>query len=244
MVKAIFRKPAPSRHWIVVGAALITLAAHGLLFGVIRYEPERRPAAAPKSAGVTLFNPAVLTAGEQAGFSRWLSIHDPALMVRTDNDAGYAAHHRMPVLHDFSGNRPASTVQLPERWLRKFRPLPLLGGSPAPADLEFLFVERESAGKIAPAAARPPIVRDARNRELKLSRLSLPMGRGAAHPTVVACRRVGNIVRQTLLESCGDDSLDDTALMALSRSAGELPEATTVTIYWPEPPPADVREEK
>ena len=43
MVKAIFRKPAPSRHWIVVGAALITVAAHGLLFGLIRYEPERRP---------------------------------------------------------------------------------------------------------------------------------------------------------------------------------------------------------
>ena len=36
MVTAVFRKPAPSRHWIVVGAALITLAAHGLLFGLIR----------------------------------------------------------------------------------------------------------------------------------------------------------------------------------------------------------------
>lgn len=243
MVKAVFRKPAPSRHWIVVGAALITLAAHGLLFGLIRYEPERRPAPAPESAGVTLFNPAVLTEGQRTGFSRWISIHDPALMVRTDNDAGYAAHHRVPVLHDFSGNRPASTVQLPERRLRKFRPLPLLGGSPAPADLEFLFAERESA-RAVPAAAQPPIVRDARNRRVKLSRLSFPVGRGAAHPTVIACRRAGNIVRQTLLESCGDDSLDDTALMALSRSAGELPEATTVTIYWPKPPPADVREEK
>lgn len=239
MVKAIFRKPAPSRHWIVVGAALITLAAHGLLFGLIRYEPERRPAAAPKSAGVTLFNPSVLTGEQRSGFSRWISIHDPALMVRTDNDAGYAARHPSPIRHDFSGNRPVSTVELPERQIQKFRPLTLLGGVTQPPDLEFLFPGRENEAENAPRAARPPVVRDAQNREIKISRLSFPAGRGAAKPTVVACRRAGRIVRQTLLESCGDDTLDDTALMALSRSAAELPESTIVSIYWPEPPVAN-----
>lgn len=243
MVKAVFRKPAPSRHWIVVGAALITLAAHGLLFGLIRYEPERRPAPAPKSAGVTLFNPAVLTEGQRTGFSRWISIHDPALMVRTDNEAGYAARHRPPVLHDFSGNRPATAVKLPERRIQKFVPLPRLTGAAAPEDLEFLFAKSGEVTPAKPAAARPPIVRDAENRILKLSRLSFPVDRGAALPTIVACRRAGNIVRQTLLASCGDEGLDDTALMALSRSAGELPDSTTVTVYWPEPPADSGKEE-
>ena len=46
------------------------------------------------------------------------------------------------------------------------------------------------------------------------------------------------IVRQPLVESCGDEALANTALMALSRSAGELPEFATVPIYWPEPPAA------
>lgn len=238
MVKAIFRKPAPSRHWIVVGAALITVAAHGLLFGLIRYEPERRPAAAPKSAGVTLFNPAVLTAGERTGFNRWLSVHDPALMVRTDNEAGYAARHQLPVLHDFTGNRPVCTVELPERRIQKFRPLAPLAGTTKTRDLDFLFAGRQEPPPQTPAEPLRPIVRDAENRELHLSQLSFPVGRGAAGPTVVICRRADSIVRQTLVESCGDEALDNTALMALSRSAGELPEFTTVTIYWPEPPAA------
>lgn len=238
MVKAIFRKPAPSRHWIVVGAALITVAAHGFLFGLIRYEPERRPAAAPKSAGVTLFNPAVLTAGERTGFNRWLSVHDPALMVRTDNEAGYAARHQLPVLHDFTGNRPVCTVELPERRIQKFRPLAPLAGTTKTRDLDFLFAGRQEPPPQTPAEPLRPIVRDAENRELHLSQLSFPVGRGAAGPTVVICRRAGSIVRQTLVESCGDEALDNTALMALSRSAGELPEFTTVTIYWPEPPAA------
>ena len=147
------------------------------------------------------------------------------------------------MLHDFSGNRPATAVKLPERQIQKFVPLPRLAGAAAPEDLEFLFAKSGEVTPAKPAAARPPIVRDAENRILKLSRLSFPVDRGAALPTIVACRRAGNIVRQTLLASCGDEGLDDTALMALSRSAGELPDSTTVTVYWPEPPADSGKEE-
>lgn len=226
-------KPIRHYRWIVVvEAALVTLAAHAALFYLTRYRPESRVESPLGEAAITYLGPQSLTNDGWRLFDRWIAVHDPALFSRTDNSSGFAALCEEPQFARSSApvERPAFVASAIPR-IPDFSPLKPLEEKRRDPIADFF---RPPAETVPPAAPLPPQILDDQNRLLTLRHLSRPLDRGAALPTVVRCRRIGGLIRQSLLRSCGDAELDATALQALARSGKELPETTLLTIYWPE----------
>ena len=229
--KILFSKPVNYAPVIAAEAAAVTLAVHAVLFLATGYQPEKRNLPNTGESSITLLNLDAPREGVES-LKHWLAVHDPALFSRSDSQAGYMALLQAPVLRDYTGTRPRLEVTLPEERLPGYKPLRPLHMEQRDSCQELRYIPHKNTVEAAPP--QKPLVFDADNRPLSLSRLAAPVGRGAKLPTVVQCRKSGKVMRLTLISGSGDAGLDSRALQALARSGDELPEESAViTVYWP-----------
>lgn len=120
------------------------------------------------------------------------------------------------VLRDYTGTRPRLEVTLPEERWPGYKPLRPLHMEQGDSYQELRYIPHKNTVE-SRAARQKPLVFDADNRPLSLSRLAAPVGRGAKLPTVVQCRKSGKVMRLTLISGSGDAGLDSRALQALAR---------------------------
>ncbi len=230
--KVLFSKPVNYAPLITAEAAVVTLAVHAVLFFATGYQPEKRNLPNTGESSITLLNLDAPQEGMKS-LKQWLAVHDPAQFSRSDGSAGYMAYLQAPVLRDYTGARPRLAVTLPEERLPGYKPLRPLRREDGGFSEELRCIPQKRMAETA--RPRKPLVFDADHRPLSLSRLAVPVGRGAKLPTVVQCRKTGSVMRLTLISGSGDAGLDSRALQALARSGDELPEESTeVTVYWPE----------
>ncbi len=216
---------------LTIEAAVVTLVVHAMLYFAIGYQPKRISPPETQASGVSLLNLASPRADEKQ-LSRWLAFHEPAQFSSSGNPAGYTALLRSPQLRDYSGSRPWLQLMLPQLVLPTYELLqPLPDKGEVIEELQFLPLVSSSGASIP----QVPLVFDADNHPIVLSRLSTPVGHGATAPTVVRLHKVGGVVRLSPISGSGDAELDAKAFQALLRSEDELPDTPAIiTIYWPQ----------
>ena len=233
--KLFYRKPVNYTPVIVLQAAIVTVAFHAVLFLLTGYQPEKRSVLNSDGTGVTLLNLDTSSADAKK-LNDWLSIHDPAHFANSGSKSGYMAYLQSPVAHNNIGSPPHLNLTLPEERHPNFHCKPL---SPLPAGKDnfyedLLYIPGINTTVDASLSLKLPQLFNRDNQPISLSCFAQMVDRGANSPTVVQCRKKGEVVRLTLISGSGDKDLDSLALQALAGSGSELPEREElITIYWP-----------
>lgn len=241
----------PKHRWkrVTTPGWLLTLEAfgaavliHATLFALAGYQPEKRTAAAPESPGVTLLSRSGFSGEEWEKLAKWISIHDPSQISRSDSPAGYVA------MLEKRRMRPVEALRVAE--IRLTPPLPGLPDYVPLAVAEGSETEtRPFSGRLLtersftpPAPVRKPVIRDGEGGEIRLERLSVPAVKLAAErPTVVTVWGTPGFMRHHLEESSGVAELDRAVLEAV---AGEIFDTRkTIVVYWPDAAPDVTGEE-
>ncbi len=227
MAKFIRRRETPVKAgWFTAAALATALAAHGVLYGLIRYQPFMHPVSVRSRAVVSLLP-------VEGSLQNWLAVHDPATATRSGSASGYAGYYRTPEARRNVGRGPLYPVKPNPREPQRFRPFE----TAMPMVPELLSSHILRVAPLPPPSASAPAgprATDETGRRLPLE-LTLPEGKGALRPTVIRFNRSGGVIRQTLLDSCGEPELDRLARAAAARSGIGAEGETIVTVEWPFP---------
>ncbi len=231
-------------NWaLTVAALLVAVFCHAAFFALIRYQPTQALPEAQTSPGVTLLSRTSFSDDEWTNFNRWIAVHDPAQISRSDSPAGYTAlleKHRPRAVKEL---RPADRHELPPlAAVPAYSPLP-----PAPIDklasAPLLIGTLTEPAFHPPAPVRKPVVRDGNGAPLRLASLALPTDvRAAERPTMITVWSAQGMQRQHLAESSGVAELDRAAMQAVTGE--EFLSRKTIVIYWPELTPGTTGEEE
>lgn len=221
-----------SRLLIAFEALAVTLAVHAALYFLTGYQAPPR-ATMPEQESSVSFLSANLFSGDQfRQFHQWLEIHDPSLMVRSDNSHNYIALLAAGLdVRDYRNIPTPAFSFVPEKQtIPPFAPIAIPAATPfTPGNEQILFpFEPLPAG----SARTRSIAFDENGKVLPLEPAS-PPGEYASFPTVIQLRRTGTgVLRRRLLKSSGNPELDRAAMQTLA--GAEDPQFSEVTIYWPE----------
>lgn len=221
------------------GAAVLI---HAVLFALAGYQPEKRTASAPASPGVTLLSRSGFSSEEWERMTKWISVHDPSQISRSDSPAGYVA------MLEKRRIRPVEALRAPEKAVIPGLPglpdyVPLAVAEGAETEVRpFSGRVLNEHGFTAPAPVRKPVVRDGQGAPVQLERLSVPAVKQAAErPTVVTVWGAPGFMRHHLEESSGVAELDRAVLEAVSGEGFDT--RKTIVVYWPDAAPDAAGEE-
>ena len=231
--------PQSRRLW---SALLLAVLVHILLLSLFRAAPADD---AFSYGELSKVNRIELDSPGNRQFARWLENHDPALMTGVDKSSGYsrilAKMHKRQLLEDLPSPLLLSAPRTPQ--LPEIRGCGTLQSSNLQPDETFRLTAVGRSG----AAAAPAVIQDrkvpAALPERAISMLkkaynSVPAEGRLLPATVIAVkapRLTGMAQRFMVVQSCGNETLDNAALRVVKFYAGNAPENSTdseIFVNW------------
>ncbi len=231
----------PSQSRRLWGALLLAVLVHILLLSLFR----AAPAGDALSYGeLSKVNRIELDFPGNRQFARWLENHDPALMTSVDKSSGYsrilAKMHKRQVLEDLPSPLLLSAPRTPQ--LPEIKGCGTLQSSNLQPDETFRLTAAGSNVEAAPPVVQnrkvPAAFPEMAMRMLERAYSSIPAAGRLLPATVIAVKspRLTDMAQRLMIvQSCGNEVLDNAALRAVTFYAGNEPESSAdseIFVNW------------